>query len=68
MVPIEVTHTVLVTDNIIKEIKDIKTNFADQVVNLLNFFKEANKKLFDFDYPPLHDPVAVYYLINPSAF
>ncbi len=20
------------------------------------------------DYPPLHDPVAVYYLINPAAF
>lgn len=24
--------------------------------------------MFDFDFPPLHDPVAVYYIINPGAF
>ncbi len=29
MVPIEVTHTVLVTEGITKEIKDLKSNFAD---------------------------------------
>jgi inosine-uridine nucleoside N-ribohydrolase len=35
---------------------------------LLLYFKISNKKLFGLDYPPLHDPCAVAFVINPDMF
>jgi len=34
----------------------------------MNHFLESYKKEFGFDYAPLHDPVAMYYVINPQAY
>jgi len=32
------------------------------------FFSDTYKKVFKFEYPPLHDPLAVSYVIDPSIF
>jgi len=67
-IPLEVTHTCLVTDNIIKELKSWNTPFSALLVDLLYFFAKAYKEVFNFDYPPLHDPLAVAYAIQPELF
>lgn len=34
----------------------------------MNFFKSTYKTVFGFELAPLHDPVALYYVINPDAY
>jgi inosine-uridine nucleoside N-ribohydrolase len=68
MVPIEVTHTALVTPSVISRVKALDSPFGQLCVDLLNFFGETYKRVFYFDFPPLHDPLAVAYVIEPSLF
>jgi len=70
MVPLEVTHKALVTPSVVSRIEKINptSNFIKIVVELLKFFSESYQTLFDFPDPPLHDPLAVAYLINPNIF
>lgn len=58
MVPLEVTHTALVTQPVLDQIGD-HTEFRRLVRELLLFFRDSYKSHFDFDDPPLHDPCAV---------
>lgn len=68
MVPIELTHEVSVTEEIFKRINALNSEFSRNVSGLMNFFKHTYKEVFKLDLVPLHDPCAVYYVINPSAF
>eukprot|EP01132_Coremiostelium_polycephalum_P000962 gene962-1225_t len=69
MVPLEVSHKALVTPQIIQRIKNIGiTPYTDTVCDLLHFFTKSYKALFDMDDPPLHDPLAVAYVIDPTIF
>ena len=36
--------------------------------DLLLFFADTYKRVFSFDDPPLHDPVAVAYVAAPELF
>jgi len=67
MVPLEVTHSVLVTNEVLARI-GCETEFKIQVQELLSFFTETYKTVFFFDFPPLHDPLAVYFIIAPNQF
>jgi purine nucleosidase len=64
----KVTHTVLVTPQVIQRIEKLNTPYSQLMVSLLNFFTESYEKVFFFKYPPLHDPVAMACVINPSIF
>jgi len=68
MVPLEVTHTALVTPEIIQKIESMNSSFANLCVGLLQFFHDSYKEEFDFDSPPLHDPCAVAYCIDQTLF
>lgn len=68
MVPLEVTHTLLVTSNVLNRIKSINTPFSELIIDLLLFFKKTYHDVFGFDDPPLHDPAAVAFIINPNIF
>jgi purine nucleosidase len=68
MVPLEVSHTALVTPDIIERIDKMNSSFGRLMVDLLFFFAKTYKEVFGFDHPPLHDPLAVAYVINPSIF
>jgi len=68
MVPLEVTHTALVTPEIISKIESWNSSFANLCVGLLQFFTESYKQEFDFESPPLHDPCAVAYCIEQALF
>eukprot|EP01027_Heterolobosea_sp_BB2_P018378 GEZU01025901.1.p2 GENE.GEZU01025901.1~~GEZU01025901.1.p2 ORF type:complete len:156 (-),score=46.77 GEZU01025901.1:226-693(-) len=70
MVPLEVTHTALVTEQVLERIlKELNcSKFAHFIMELLTFFKVTYKSVFKFDDPPLHDPTAVAYVINEELF
>jgi len=58
----------LVTEDVIRRIKLLQTPFADTICELLEFFAQSYKDYFGFDRPPLHDPCAVAYCIDPTLF
>jgi len=68
MVPLEVTHTALATDKVLNRIKMMDSKFSTMIVDLLLFFKDTYKRVFDFESPPVHDACAVAYVIKPSIF
>jgi inosine-uridine nucleoside N-ribohydrolase len=68
MIPIEVTHTVLVTKAILAEIKALGTKFAETIVSLMTFFGHTYDTVFRMPDPPLHDPCTVAFVISPEIF
>ncbi|QDZ24711.1 inosine-uridine-preferring nucleoside hydrolase [Chloropicon primus] len=69
MVPLEVTHTALATEEVIARIrKDGACEFRNTLCELLCFFKDTYKAYFGFEDPPLHDPCALAYVIDPGLF
>lgn len=68
LVPLEVTHTVLVTPEILAQVEAMNTPFSRIVHKLLSFFKDMYKKKYNADSPPLHDPTAVAFAIDPTLF
>lgn len=68
MVPLEVTHSALVTPKIIESISSLATNLSFILVELLLFFQSTYQSLFFMEHPPLHDPCAVAFIVDPSLF
>jgi len=68
LVPLNVTHTVLVTAEVVGKIRAMSSPFAELVVDWMHFFRDAYASTFNFEFPPLHDPVAAAYVIDPSLF
>jgi inosine-uridine nucleoside N-ribohydrolase len=70
--PLDITHTVLVTESVLgrmqNEISKISPEFCKMLIGLLTFFKKTYHDVFGFESPPLHDPVAVFYLLRPDLF
>ncbi|KAL3155597.1 hypothetical protein ABBQ38_010852 [Trebouxia sp. C0009 RCD-2024] len=71
MLPVELTHTALVTPDILNrisaELAD-NTPFLQLIKQLLLYFADSYRTVFKFDHPPLHDPCAVAYVIAPELF
>lgn len=71
MVPLEVTHTALVTQKVLTKMLNSRqpvSPFKLLTQQLLTFFASTYKAVFNFDDPPLHDPCAVAYVIAPHIF
>jgi len=66
MVGLDLTHQALATDEILARIGALGTPIAKLVVELLQFFGSTYKKEEGFIAPPVHDPCAVAYLIDPG--
>eukprot|EP00792_Barthelona_sp_PAP020_P014028 TRINITY_DN963_c0_g1_i1.p1 TRINITY_DN963_c0_g1~~TRINITY_DN963_c0_g1_i1.p1 ORF type:complete len:323 (+),score=90.20 TRINITY_DN963_c0_g1_i1:33-1001(+) len=67
MVPLEVTHTALCTEEIIQQL-DTVSYVGNTVYKLLTFFKDTYLRVFGFDNPPVHDPCAVFAVLEPEMF
>ncbi|WP_375401489.1 nucleoside hydrolase, partial [uncultured Amnibacterium sp.] len=67
MVGLDVTHRALATPEIVAEIAAIGTPVAHFVGELLEFFARSYRDAQGFDHPPVHDPVAVAYVIDRSV-
>lgn len=66
MVGLDLTHQALATPEVVERIAAINTKPAKFVVELLAFFGKMYKQAQGFDYPPVHDPCAVAYVIDPT--
>lgn len=70
--PLDITHTVLVTPSVLDQIRSATQThspiFAQMIQSLLLFFQDTYRDVFGFSSPPLHDPVAAFYLIQPEFF
>lgn len=66
MVGLDLTHQALATPEIVARIAEIDTAPAKFVVELLAFFGKMYKQAQGFDAPPVHDPCAVAYVIDPT--
>ena len=66
MVGLDLTHQALATDEITAKIQKLGGPVAQFVLDLFVFFRKAYQDSQGFDYPPVHDPCTVAYLIDPS--
>lgn len=66
MVGLDLTHQALATDEIESRIAALGGPVADVVLGLFAFFRQAYRDAQGFEFPPVHDPCAVAYLIDPS--
>lgn len=66
MVGLDLTHQALATPEVVEAISAVGTKPARFVVELLEFFGQTYKEAQGFDAPPVHDPCAVAYVIDPS--
>lgn len=64
MIGLDVTRKVLVTKDIIERMDKIKTKGSIMFTSLMKFFNETQKKVFNLDGGPLHDPVTIASLID----
>ena len=67
MIGLDLTHQALATPDIVARIAAVGTVPARFVGDLLAFFAETYKDAQGFDFPPVHDPCAVAYVIDPSV-
>lgn len=67
MVGLDLTHQALATDEVVERIAKIGTKPAKFVLELMEFFKKTYKDAQGFDFPPVHDPCAVAYVIDPTV-
>jgi inosine-uridine nucleoside N-ribohydrolase len=66
MVPLEVTHRALATEQIITRLRSTNRIVANFAADLLLFFAERYHTVFGFAAPPVHDPCAVARVIDPE--
>jgi purine nucleosidase len=66
MVGLDLTHQALATPEVAAQIAAVGTAPARFVGELLEFFGKTYKEIQGFDSPPVHDPCAVAYVIDPT--
>jgi purine nucleosidase len=67
MVGLDLTHQALATPRVRAEIAAVGTGPARFVGELLDFFGDTYKQEQGFEHPPVHDPCAVAYVIDPTV-
>ena len=67
MIGLNVTHQAVATTEIIAEFRGLGTRLGAVCADLMTFFASAYLRVFGFEHPPVHDPVAVACVIDPSV-
>jgi len=67
MVGLDLTHEALATPDVAAAIAAVDTGPARFVSELLVFFGHTYKDQQGFDFPPVHDPCAVAFVIDPTV-
>lgn len=63
---LNVTHQARVTPQVVARLRALDTPLAHACVDLMTFFASTYQRVFGLADPPLHDPVAVARVIDPS--
>ncbi|MBU2663894.1 nucleoside hydrolase [Actinoplanes bogorensis] len=66
MVGLNVTHRALATTEIIEAFRALGTTPGRVSAELMTFFAGAYRRTFGFEHPPVHDPVAVALVLDPT--
>ena len=68
MMPLDVTHKALVTQDRLNAIAAIGSNISDAVTGWTGFFERFDREKYGSAGAPLHDPTVIAYLIQPDLF
>lgn len=66
MVGLDLTHQALATDEVAQQIADVPGSVSDFTLGLFSFFRKAYQDAQGFEFPPVHDPCTLAYLIDPT--
>lgn len=67
MIGLDVTHQVLAVPDRMEQLKAIGTDVAQFIAELVEFFGASYMKERNYPGPPMHDPLAVAAVANPSV-
>lgn len=67
MMGLDVTRKVQVLPKVLERMDNISNKASDMFVNLMKFFNKSQKEVFGWEGGPLHDPLTVAYLIDPTV-
>ena len=67
MVGLDVTHQALCTPEVQRRIAGLGSDIASHVCGMMDFFRRAYRANRAFPDPPVHDPCAVAYVIDPGV-
>ena len=68
IVPLDVTHQVLVSRNRLEQIRELNSPIGTAVVGMMEFFNRFDSVKYGSDGAPLHDPCTIAYLLKPELF
>lgn len=68
MIGLSITKKVLATREVMRKMALIHNQAASLLINIVDFYSESNKLLYNYDASPIYDPAAIAYLINPAIF
>lgn len=68
MMPLDVTHKALTSDNRIEAFRELGNRSGRAVAGMLEFFERYDMERYGTQGAPLHDPCVVAYLLNPDLF
>lgn len=66
MFGLNATHQVRATPAVVARLAALGTPLSRLCVELLTYFASTYREVYGFDAPPLHDPLTVAHLIDPS--
>jgi purine nucleosidase len=68
IVPLDVTHQALISQERIEKIRSLNTNVTTAVVGMMEFFNRFDSQKYASEGAPLHDPCTIAYLLKPGLF
>ena len=66
MVGLDLTHQALGTDEVAERIAAVPGSVSQFTLGLFTFFRKAYQDAQGFEFPPVHDPCTLAYLIDPT--
>ena len=67
MVGLDVTRKVLCLPRVMARMQQVGSKASRLFVDIMTFFNASQKTIFGWEGAPLHDPVTIAYLIDPSV-
>ena len=67
MVGLDVTRKALCYPNIVERMRKIGNKASDLFADLMAFFCKTQKEVYGWEGGPLHDPITIAYLIDPTV-
>ena len=68
IVPLDVTHQALVSQQRIEQIRALNSPIGTAVVGMMEFFNRFDSEKYGSEGAPLHDPCTIAYLLKPELF